>query len=167
MPGCMNHKLKSRVPGDMQICRWYHSNGRKQKRNWKASWWRWKRRVKELAWNSAFKKLRSWHLALSLHGKLKGKKVEAVADFIFLDSKTTEDGDFSHEIKRCLFLGKKAMTNLEGTLKSRDIALPTKVHIVKAMVFPVSRVLMWELDHKEDWALKNWCFRTVVLEKTP
>ena len=68
--------------------------------------------------------------------------MEAVADFIFLDSKTTEDGDFSHEIKRCLFLGKKAMTNLESTLKSRDIALLTKVHIVKAMVFPVSRVLM-------------------------
>ena len=68
--------------------------------------------------------------------------MEAVADFIFLGSKTTEDGDFSHEIKRCLFLGKKAMTNLESTLESRHIALPTKVHIVKAMVFPVSHVLM-------------------------
>ena len=63
--------------------------------------------------------------------------VETVTDFIFLGSKITADGDCSHEIKRCLFLGRKAMTNLDSILKSRDIALPTKVHLVKAMVFPV------------------------------
>ena len=66
-----------------------------------------------------------------------GEKVEAVTDFIFLGSKITVDGDFSHEIKRCLLLGRKAMTNLSDILKSRDITLPTKVHIVKAVVFPV------------------------------
>ena len=60
-----------------------------------------------------------------------------VADFIFLGSKITADGDFSHEIKRCLLLGRKAMTNLDNMLKSRGIILPTKVHLVKAMVFPV------------------------------
>ena len=62
---------------------------------------------------------------------------ETVADFIFLGSKITADGDCSHEIKRCLLLGRKAMTNRDSILKSRDITLPTKVHLVKAMVFPV------------------------------
>ena len=63
--------------------------------------------------------------------------VETVADFIFLGSKITADGDCSHEITRCLFLGRKVMANLDSILKSRDISLPTKVHLVKAMVFPV------------------------------
>ena len=62
---------------------------------------------------------------------------ETVADFIFLGSKITADGDFSHEIKGCLLIGRKAMTNLDSILKSRDITLPTKVHLVKAIVFPV------------------------------
>ena len=69
--------------------------------------------------------------------QIEGEKVEEVADFIFLGSKVTTDGDYSHEIKRCLLLGKKTMTNLDSTLKSRDITLPTKIHIVKAMFFPV------------------------------
>ena len=64
-----------------------------------------------------------------------GKTVETVADFIFLGSKITEDGDCSHEIKRRLLLGRKVMTNLDSILKSRDITLPAKVHLVKAMVF--------------------------------
>ena len=63
--------------------------------------------------------------------------METLRDFIFLGSKITADGDCSHEIKRCLFLGRKAMTNLDSILKTRDITLPTKVHLVKAMVFPV------------------------------
>ena len=65
------------------------------------------------------------------------EKVEAVTDFIFLGFKITADGDCSHEIKRCLLLGRKAMTNLDSILKSRDITLLTKVYLVKAMVFPV------------------------------
>ena len=69
--------------------------------------------------------------------QIDGETVETVADFIFLGSKITADGDYSHEIKRCLLLGRKVMTNLDSTLKSRDIALPTKVRLVKAMVFPV------------------------------
>ena len=69
--------------------------------------------------------------------ELDGETVETVADFIFLGSKITADGDCSHEIKRCLLLGRKAMTNLSNILKTRDITLLTKVHLVKAMVFPV------------------------------
>ena len=70
--------------------------------------------------------------------QIDGETVETVADFIFWGSKITADGDCSHEIKRCLFLGRKAMTKVDNILKSRDITLPTKVHLVKAMVFPVS-----------------------------
>ena len=69
--------------------------------------------------------------------KVDGETVETVSDFIFGGSKITADGDCSHEIKRCLFLGRKAMTNLDSVLQSRGITLPTKVHLVKAMVFPV------------------------------
>ena len=90
--------------------------------------------------------------------------METVTDFVFLGSKITADGDWSHEMKRCLLLGRKAMTNLESILKSRDTILLTKVCTVKAMVFPI--VQMWELDHEEGWAPKNWSFWTVVLEKT-
>ena len=69
--------------------------------------------------------------------EIEGETVETVADFIFLSSKITADGDCSHEIKRCLLLGRKVMTKLDSILNSRDITLPTKVHLVKAMVFPV------------------------------
>ena len=69
--------------------------------------------------------------------QIDGETVETVSDFILGGSKNTSDGDWSHEIKRCLLLGRKAMTNLDSILKSRDIILPTKVHLLKAMVFPV------------------------------
>ena len=71
--------------------------------------------------------------------QIDGETVETVTDFIFLGSEITADGDFSHEIKRCLLLGRKVMTNLDSILKSRDITLSTKVHLVNAMVFPVVR----------------------------
>ena len=74
--------------------------------------------------------------------QIDGETMEKVRDFIFLGSKITTDGDCSHEIKRCLLLGRKAMTNLDSVLKSRDITLPTKVHLVKAMVFFSGRVWM-------------------------
>ena len=91
--------------------------------------------------------------------------VETVADFILGGSKINVDGNCSREIKRYLLLGKKVMTNLDSILKSRDITLPTKVHLVKAMVFSSIHVWMWELDCKESWVPKNWCFWSVVLEK--
>ena len=77
-----------------------------------------------------------------ISGETDGETMETVRDFIFLGSKITADGDCSHEIKRCLLLGRKAMTNLDSILKSRDITLPTKVCLVKAMVFPVD-IYIW------------------------
>ena len=97
--------------------------------------------------------------------QIDGETVEIVTDFILGGSKITENGDCSHEIKRCLLLGKKVMANLDSILKSRDITLPTKVCLVKAMDFPVV-MYGYELDYEESWMPKNWCFWTVVLEKT-
>ena len=81
--------------------------------------------------------------------QIDGEKMETVTDFLFLGSKITVDGDCSHEIKRCLFFGRKAMTNLNSILKSKDITLPTKLWIVKAMVFPV------DMYGCESWAIKK------------
>ena len=81
--------------------------------------------------------------------QIDGETVETVADFIFLGSKITADGDCSHDIKGCLLLGRKVMTNLDSILKSQDITLPTKFHLVKAMVFPV---VMYEC---ESWTIKK------------
>ena len=99
--------------------------------------------------------------------EIDGETVETVTDFIFLGSKVTADGDCSHEIKRCLLLGRKVMPNLDSILKSRDITLPTKVHLVKAMVFPV---VMYGC---ESWTVKKaelrridafelWCWRRLL-----
>ena len=98
--------------------------------------------------------------------QIDGETVETVEDFILGGSQITADGDYSHEIKRHLLLGRKAMTNLDSMLKSKDFILPTKMHLVKAMVFSSSHVWMWKLDYKESWAPQNWCFWTVMLEKT-
>ena len=99
--------------------------------------------------------------------QIDGETVETVADFIFLGSKTTADGDCSHEIKRCLLLGRKSITNLDSILKSRDITLPTKICLVKAMVFPV---VMYGC---ESWTIKKtecqridafelWCWKRLL-----
>ena len=98
--------------------------------------------------------------------QIDGETVETVSDFILGGSKITADGDCSHEIKRHLFLGRKVMTNLDSIFKSRDITLPTKVRLVKAIVFSSGQVWIWELDCEENQTPKNWCFWTVVLEKT-
>ena len=99
--------------------------------------------------------------------QIDGETMDTVADFIFLGSKTTADGDCSHEIKRHLLLGRKVMTNLDSILKSRDITLPTKVRLVKAMVFPVVTY------RRESWTIKKaecrridtfelWCWRRLL-----
>ena len=99
--------------------------------------------------------------------KIDGETMETVKDFIFLDSKITSDCDCSHKIKRRLLLGRKAMTNLDSMLKSRDTTLPTKIHLVKAMVFPV---IMYGC---ESWTIKKaerrkidafalWCWRRLL-----
>ena len=94
----------------------------------------------------------------------RGEKVEAMTDFLFLVSKITADGDCSHEIKRRFLLGRKVMTNLDSIFKSRDITLPTKVHLVKAMVFPVTRYACesWTIKKAERRridAFEVWCWR--------
>ena len=96
--------------------------------------------------------------------QIDGETVETVADFVLGGSKVTADGDCSHEIKRCLLLGRKAMTNLDSTLKSRDITLPTKVCLVKAMVFPVVMYACerWTIKKAECQridAFELWCWR--------
>ena len=96
-----------------------------------------------------------------------GETMETVTDFIFLGSKITADDDCSHEIKRCLLLGRKAMINLDSKLKSRDITLPTKVCLVKAMVFPVVMNICenWIIKKAESWrtdAFELWCWRSFL-----
>ena len=96
-----------------------------------------------------------------------GGKVEAVTDFIFLGSKITVDSDCSHEIKRCLLLRRKAMSSLDSVLKSRDITLPAKVHIVKATVFPVvmNGCTSWTIKRAECWRIDDfefWCWRRLL-----
>ena len=99
--------------------------------------------------------------------QIDGETVETVADFIFLGSKITADGDFSHEIKRCLLLGRKAMTNLDSILKSRDITLPTKVYLVKAMVFPVvmhgcENWTIKKTEHRRIDVFELWCWKRLL-----
>ena len=93
--------------------------------------------------------------------------METLTDFIFLGSKITADGDYSHKIKRHLLLGRKAMTNLDSILKSRDIILPTKVHLVKAMVFPVviygcESWIIKKAEHQRTDAFELWCWRRLL-----
>ena len=99
--------------------------------------------------------------------QIDGETVETVSDFTFLGSKITADGDCNHEIKRCLLLGRKLMTNLDSIFKSRDITLPTKVHLVKAMVFPVVMYACesWTVKRAERQridAFEPWCWRRLL-----
>ena len=99
--------------------------------------------------------------------QINGETMETVTDFVFLGSKITAYGDWSHEIKRCLLLGRKVTTNLDSILKSRDITLPTKVHLVKAMVFPVVMYgcKSWTIkkaEHRRIDAFELWCWRRLL-----
>ena len=99
--------------------------------------------------------------------QIDGETVKTVTDFIFGGSKITADGDCSHEIKRCLLLGRKAMTNLDSILKSRDITLPTKIHLVKAMLFPVVMYgceswIIKKAEHRRIDAFELWCWRRLL-----
>ena len=99
--------------------------------------------------------------------QIDGETVETVADFILGDSKITADGGCSHEIKRCLLLGRKVMTKLDSILKSRDITFPTKVHLVKAMVFPVIMYgyESWTIrkaEHQRTDSFELWCWRRLL-----
>ena len=164
------HKLESRLPGEISITsdmQMIPPLWQKVKKYWRASWWKWKRRVKKLAKNSTFRKQRSRHLVPSLYGKQMEKQWKQWQTLLFWGSKITADGDCSHEIKRRLLLGRKTMTNLDSILKSRDITLLTNVHLVKVTVFSV---VMYGC---ESWTLKKaeclridafelWCWRRLL-----
>ena len=144
-----------------QIHSWHHSNGRK--------WRETKVPLHEgerTGLKCSFKKIMIFASGPNTSRQRERGKEDAVTDFILGYSKITVDDDCSHEIKTCLLLGSKAMINQHSVLKSRNIILPMKVRIVKAMIFSSIHVQMWELNHKEVWGLKNWCFWTVVLGKT-
>ena len=98
--------------------------------------------------------------------QIDGETMKTMTDFLFLGSKITADGDYSHEIKRRLLLGRKAMTNLDTILKSRDITLPTKVHLVQAMIFPVvmygCESWIKKAEHRRIDAFELWCWRRLL-----
>ena len=167
MPAWMNHKLESRLP-ITSICRWHHHNGRKQRGTKKAldksereEWKIW------LKINIQKKKTKIMASGPITSWQTDGKTMETVIDFIFLGSKITADGNCSQEIQRCLLLGRKAKTNLDSILKSRDITLTTKSHLVKAMVFPIVTYgcESWTIKKIERWridAFELWCWRRLL-----
>ena len=164
MPGQVNHKLESIAGGNINnlFCRDDTTLMAGSQEEQKSLWWGWKRRVKSWLKTQYPKKthsVRSYHFMANRWGNCGN------LDFIFLGSKINIDGGCSHKMKRCLLLGRKAKTNLNSVLKTRDITLPTKIHIVKAMVFPVVTYGCKSLILKkaEHWKI---CFRAVVLEKT-
>ena len=145
------------------VYRWHHPYGRKWKRtkepldeSERGEWNSWVKTQPKRTNIMAFGPITSW--------QIDGETMQTVTDFIYLVSKITADGEGSHEIKRHLLLGRKAMTNLDSILKSRDITLPTKVHLVKAMVFPVVMYgceswTVKKADHQRIDAFELWCWR--------
>ena len=115
-----------------------------------------KEESEKAGWNLNIQKTQIMTSGAITSWQIDGETMESVTDFIVLGSKVTADGDFNHEIKRRLLLGRKVMTNLDSILKSRDITLSTKVRLVKAGYgFSSGHVWMWEFDYKESWAPKN------------
>ena len=136
----------------------------KVKRRVKASWWKWKEESEKVGLKLNIQKTKIMASGPITSWEIDGETIETVSDFIFGGSKIIADGDCSHEIKRCLLLARKVMTNLDSILRSRDITLLTNAS--QGYGFSSSHVWMWELDCEESWAPKNWCFWTAVLEKT-
>ena len=134
MPGWMKHKLESRLPGEISI----NSNTTlmaESEEELKNPLMKVKEESEKAGLKLNIQKMKI--MASGTSWQIDGETMETMTDFIFLGFKITADGDCSHEIKRCLLLGRKAVTNLNSILKSRYITLPTKIHLVKAMVFPV------------------------------
>ena len=138
MPGWMKPKLESRMPGEISITSRYAddttlTSGSKEEL--KSLWMKVKERSEKAGLNLSIQKTKIMASGPITSWQIDGESVGTVADFTFFGFKITADGDCSHEIKRCLLLGRKVMTNLDRISKSRDIILPTKVHLVKAMFF--------------------------------
>ena len=162
----MKQKLKSRLLGEISICRWHHTYSRKRRRTSLLM------KVKEESEEVGLK-LNIQKTKIMASGPITswqidgGWTMETVRDFILGGSKITAEGDCSREIKRCLLVGRKVMTNLDSILKSRDITLPTKVRLVKAMVFPVVMYgcESWTIKKVERWridAFELWCWRRLL-----
>ena len=131
----------------------------KVKRNWRASWWKWKKESEKSGLKLHIQKTKIMASGRITSWQIDEETVETVTDvFLEGDSKITADGDCSHEIKRRLLLGRKVMSNLDSILKSRDIAVPTKVYLVKAMVFPESWTIKKAESQRID-AFELWCWR--------
>ena len=167
MLGWMKHKLELRLQGEISITsdmQLIPPLWQKVKRNWRAPC----DESEKAGLKLNIQRTKILASGLITSWQIDGGKMETVRDFILGGLKITADGDCSHEIKRLLLLGRKAMTNLNNILKSRDITLQTKICLIKAMVFPgvMYGCMYGELDYKENWVMKNWCFWTVVLEKT-
>ena len=143
------------------MCRWHHPYGRKR---WIKSLLKVKKESEKLSLNLNIQKTKIMVIGSITSWQIDGETVETVIDLIWWISKITSDSDCSHEIKRHLLLGRKLMTNLDSLLKNRDITC-LKGLSSHSYGFSSSHVWMWELDYKEIWAPKNWCFWSVLLEK--
>ena len=169
MPGWINHKLESRLSGETSATSYMVNTLMAESEGELKSLLM---NVKEESEKAALKlnihKTKIMASGPIISWQIEWGKVETVTDFMFLGSKITVDGDCSHRIKRCLLLGRKAMTKVDSVLKIRDITL---LHLVKdassqSYGFSSSYVQMWQVNHKEGWAPKDWYFWTAVLEKT-
>ena len=156
--GLQKHKLESRLPGEISIT---------SDEELKSLLMKVKEESEKVGLNLNIQKTKIMTSGPITSWQIDGETVETMADFIFLGSKITADGDYSCEIKRCLLLWRKVMTNLDSILKSRDITLSTKVHLVKGMVFPVVMCgcESWTINKAEYWridAFELWCWRRLL-----
>ena len=156
--GLQKHKLESRLPGEISIT---------SDEELKSLLMKVKEESEKVGLNLNIQKTKIMTSGPITSWQIDGETVETMADFIFLGSKITADGDYSCEIKRCLLLWRKVMTNLDSLLKSRDITLSTKVHLVKGMVFPVVMCgcESWTINKAEYWridAFELWCWRRLL-----
>ena len=169
MTGWMKHKLESKLPGEIPVT----SDMQMTPLLWqkaeelKSLLMKVKEESKKAGLKLSIQKTKITALSPITSWQTDGETTETVTDFIFLGSKITADGDCSHEIERRLLLGRKAMTNLDSVLKSRDITLPTEVRLVKAMVFPVVMYgcESWTIKKVECWridAFELWCWRRLL-----
>ena len=172
MPGWIKHKLESRLQGEISITSNVDDTTltAESEEELKSVLLKVKEESKKVGLKLGFRKTKIMASGPITSWQIDGEIVETVSDFIFLGSTITVDGDCIHEIKRCLLLVKKAMTNLDSILKSRDISLPTKASIVKAMAFPVvmhgceSWTVMKSECQRID-AFELWCWRRLLLSK--
>ena len=170
MPGWMKHKLESRLLGDISLTSERQMTPplqQKAKRNLKSLLMKVKEQSEKAGLKLNIQKTKIMTSGPITSWQIDGETMETVTDFISLGSKISVEDDCSHEIKRCLLLGRKAMTNLDSILKSRVITLPTTVHIVKAVVFPVVmyRYESWTIKKAECrriGAFELWCWRRLL-----